>query len=688
MMGQNPDSLIQAGMDAMESRVEHLENAAEAGIDLDELTSDLTFFLEHPVNLNIADMPTIQKLGFLTDIQIKNLIDYRQKYGAFYTIYELQSIDGFGKNTIVKLMPFVMVGPVEKKQKGIKFLFNGRHELIMRFQRKLVRPAGYVPPIDSLQLSKSGSMYFGDPNRYYLRYRYRVKNRLSIGFLAEKDPGEIFIRANKSIISSMRSQINNQAGFDFYSFHLGFENIGLFKKIIIGDFHARFGQGLVLWSGLSFAGSSDPASIKRYAPGISPNTSANEGTFMRGMGVQLQWKSIELAILYSRKKRDANIEINETGDSLATSLPSGGYHRTLTEIEKKNRLQEQQFGGHLSYTATNFRVGLSACKSIFDIPYMPDDAPYRKFQFRGKENFNAGVNFDILFKRTNLFGEAGISANGGWALLAGITHNSENGSIFAVVVSEYRKNYQNMLAQAIGHHDGNINERSLRVSMEVPMFRKFILLINWDYYVYPWITSRTNNIFRGRECMIKLNYQAGRKAILSGRYRYRATNVKENSNITWLDEMLDEYKHEFRFEAKYAASPTFSFKSLAQYVIQKSPDDAYGSRGSLLVQDIYFHPERWPCRITFRYALFNTDDYNSRIYAYEHDVLYASSMPAYNGKGYRTYLVVKYSPAKWLDTWLRFSLTTYTDRNIIGSGAEEIVGNKVPEIKLQVRIKL
>lgn len=112
------------------------------------------------------------------------------------------------------------------------------------------------------------------------------------------------------------------------------------------------------------------------------------------------------------------------------------------------------------------------------------------------------------------------------------------------------------------------------------------------------------------------------------------------------------------------------------------------NKGTLLLLDVFYHPASIPLKLSCRYALFNTDNYSSRLYAYENDVLYASSMPAYYGKGFRTYLLVKYSPARWLDAWLRLSLTCYADRNIISSGLEEIKGNKVPEIKFQLRIKL
>ena len=40
-----------------------------------------------------------------------------------------------------------------------------------------------------------------------------------------------------------------------------------------------------------------------------------------------------------------------------------------------------------------------------------------------------------------------------------------------------------------------------------------------------------------------------------------------------------------------------------------------------------------------------------------------------------------------LDFWLRIAQTTYTDREVLKSGWDEIEGNKMTEIKLQLRYK-
>ena len=90
---------------------------------------------------------------------------------------------------------------------------------------------------------------------------------------------------------------------------------------------------------------------------------------------------------------------------------------------------------------------------------------------------------------------------------------------------------------------------------------------------------------------------------------------------------------------------------------------------------------------TSRYVLFKTPTYDSRIYAYENDVLYGYSIPAYYGKGSKIYLVAKCNIIHNLDYWLLIAQTTYTDRMVLKSGWDEIEGNKMTEIKLQLRYK-
>ena len=95
----------------------------------------------------------------------------------------------------------------------------------------------------------------------------------------------------------------------------------------------------------------------------------------------------------------------------------------------------------------------------------------------------------------------------------------------------------------------------------------------------------------------------------------------------------------------------------------------------------------FPLSANARFAVFRTPSYNTRIYAYENDVLYSFSIPAYYGNGIRYYFTLRYNATRWLDVWVRWAQTYRSDVKVIGSGLDAIDGNKRSEIKVQMRVK-
>ena len=85
-----------------------------------------------------------------------------------------------------------------------------------------------------------------------------------------------------------------------------------------------------------------------------------------------------------------------------------------------------------------------------------------------------------------------------------------------------------------------------------------------------------------------------------------------------------------------------------------------------------------------RLQYFETGSYASRLYAYENDVMYSYSIPVFFDKGYRYYFTINYDVSKKLSLWLRWAQTIYRDKESVGSGQDEIAGNRKTEIKLQV----
>jgi hypothetical protein len=95
-------------------------------------------------------------------------------------------------------------------------------------------------------------------------------------------------------------------------------------------------------------------------------------------------------------------------------------------------------------------------------------------------------------------------------------------------------------------------------------------------------------------------------------------------------------------------------------------------------------------------AIFETDDYDSRIYAYEPDLLYNFSLPAYFGSGIHYYINLQKDFSRLmgrrpnhfrLSGWLKWGQTFYPGSASIGSGLDEIPGNRKSEIKAQVLLQ-
>ena len=50
-------------------------------------------------------------------------------------------------------------------------------------------------------------------------------------------------------------------------------------------------------------------------------------------------------------------------------------------------------------------------------------------------------------------------------------------------------------------------------------------------------------------------------------------------------------------------------------------------------------------------------------------------------------LLLKYNVVRNTDLWIKLSETIYDDRDVIKSGWDEIEGNKLTELKIQLRYK-
>jgi hypothetical protein len=357
------------------------------------------------------------------------------------------------------------------------------------------------------------------------------------------------------------------------------------------------------------------------------------------------------------------------------------------EMEDKNILRETILGGNINFRNSFLSIGITGFRSHWSASLEPRFYPYNLFTFRGKENLNFGIDFQASLRNTFLFGECARSRNGRMAFLAGIQVNPDPRLIFSLSLRDYQRNYQDLLSNALGQNSANANEQGFLFTFSAGFAPGVGLTGYADLYRFPWLKYRTDSPSRGSEYQIQSDYSAGKFVKMYLRFRIRSKQINIPENLRPVNILEEGTSMTLRYQADWQVSDFLVLKSRFEWLRNRNGNIS-PAHGYLISQNFSYKPPVKHLSLTFLYALFDTDSYNERIYAYESDVLYGYSVPSYSGKGLRCFLLASWSPVRWLDLWIRYAQTWYSDRNVIGSGLDVINGNTKSEVEIQLRIRI
>ncbi len=654
-----------------EQQIEDLTNANESENEDDTWLQQLEDLRKHPVNLNYADNDELKTLRILTDLQINSLLSYRKLMGVINNIYELQAIPNWDIETIKKILSFVTIAqkinPVTELRNRFK---GGEHNIMLRVSQTVENAFGFV---DS---TSSGNFYPGSPQRLFLRHRYSYRNLLQYGIVAEKDAGEqLFKGAQKQ-------------GFDFYSAHLFARNLGRVKALAIGDFTVNMGQGLIQWQNLAFRKSADAMQVKRSSPVLRPYNSAGEFNFMRGVGATVKVsKSTDATLFASYKNRDANIGVDTSSfidPEFASSLLTSGLHRTKSEIEDRNALKQLTAGFNLSFNQKRWHVGLNGVYYGFDKSIQRTSQPYNLFGVSGKAWMNASIDYNYTYKNFHYFGESAISKNGGYAFIDGMLLSLGNKMDVSMVLRNIDKKYQAVQGSAFTEGTLPSNESGLYTGIKLRPMYGITIDAYADFYKFPFLRYRVDAPSKGNDYLIQIGYKPNKVVDVYIRLRSE-TKDQNSSGLNLPTRQLNALNRtNFRAHFSYKIDKTWSVRQRAEMNwFDKS--GAQSSTGFLIYTDLIYKPMFNPLSFNVRLQYFEVDDYNSRIYAFENDVLYSFSIPLFQNTGFRYYANINYDVSKKLSLWLRWAQTRYSNVNPIGSGLDEIQGNVRSDFRVQLR---
>ena len=666
--------------EVVQQRIEFIAEQLETEeIDLTNVVQQLNYYFDHPLNLNGATAEELDELNLLSDVQISDLLLHIKLFGKLITIYELQSLEYWDLQTIQLVQPFVKVDDkLESLHISLKeAVKQGNYELYMRYQTTPEEKTGYQQVSDSV-LQASNNFYYGNPDRYYSRFRYSYRTNLSIGVTGEKDAGEQFFRGAQ------------KDGFDFYSAHAFFKGGKYLKALAVGDYQVQIGQALNLWSGYAFGKTADVTNIKKTANPIRPYTSVDETRFMRGAALDLGFGPLSLLAFASMKKVDASVLADTLYDDLefVSSINLSGLHRTNSEIQKRDALTEKIAGANLRYRNRNLQLGIAGVYQGYDKDFNKSIQPYNQFDFRGKEMVSLSGDYSYVIRNFNFFGEASRSSySGNWANVHGVLFSLDSRASFSLLYRNYQKGYQTFYNNGFSEGSNTQNENGIYAGFKLKLSSAWTLNTYADLFAFPWMKYQVDAPTAGHELLIQPSYKPNKQLEIYARFRQQLRQKNSRDSDGTVTPIEDVLQRNYRLNLSYAVSEFFTVKSRIEYVTINRPSNA-PEDGLIITQDVLFKPKNLPFDLSLRYALCDTDSYDTRIYTYENNALYVFAVPAYYYQGSRGYLLIRYSFLKRFDLWVRYGTFIYNNRKTLGSGAEEIQGSKKSDITVQLRIKL
>lgn len=678
-----PEAVAQVAPDSaaveedVAATLDALDISADAGAQLIE---QLTNRAAHPLNLNAASASELASLPFVTPFLARRIIAHRTQHGLFKTWADVRRLSDGSPEWVDRLRPYAHLGPATPapnawSRRALANNLSG--QFIQRITRRLDLGRGYAR-------DTARTTYRGSPERIYTRFTLTANNRLQANLTLDKDPGEAF----------QWDPSTATYGYDHVAGHLALRNLGPIESLVFGDFTGGFGQGVTLWQGFSFGKSRSPVrGLVRHDDGIKAFGSTEENRFFRGAALTIRpHDALVFNGFASRRQRDARI-VTLPADTAAESTPrrtlslaESGLHRTPTELRQKDAAREETVGGNIRFSTETLSLGAVGHWTRYTPPRMRSARPDDRFALTGPSAHVVGLYGTALWNDVLFFGEAARSSSGTIAGLGGLQIDATPWAEVLLLGRHYPPTFANPHGGAFGERSGATqNESGLYAGLRIWVRPDLRIAAYVDQYRFPWLRFGVARPTAGYEARLIAEHEPydwlSYYAQLHTETNEQAAETKSRQQRT-VEAVHPETRSSLRLHGQFAFSSDLHFRTRLEAVRFRTPANV--QRGVLLYQGVRWTPIR-RIQLDGRIALFETDGFGARIYAYEHDLLYAFSIPVLSGRGQRSYLKVTFRPTRTLTLEVKYAVSRFQGVDTVGSGLEAISGNRRRDLRVQLR---
>ena len=618
----------------------------------DETFEWLEQLAEAPLDLNTASREELERLPFLSDQQVCDFIEYRDRYGPIRSMGELRMVRSMDWQQIRLLPLFVAVSEVQEQHTlpTLKEMLRyGRHSLT----------ASARLPLYSRKGDDNG--YLGYKYRHWTKYEYSYGQNLKIGLAGAQDSGEPFFAHR------------NRWGYDAYTYYAQIGPVAMLQNAVVGKYRLSAGMGLVMNTSFSLGKQTTLQSLGRPTRTLRAHTSRTEADYFQGAAATLRpLHGLDVTLFGSYRAIDATL----TDDGDARTLITNGYHRTPAEMEKKYNTHLSALGTSVSYRLGALRLGANAVYSHLDRSLEPDrQTLYRRYNAHGHDFFNASADYHLTYHHFSLHGETALNDRGALATINALSFQPASSLSLVALQRFYSYRYTTLHGHCFSEFGHVQNESGIYLGANWTPLRYLHLQVYADYAYAPWARYLVSQSSHAWDWFAQATYERRRWSV---QLRYRAhLRQRDNEDKTAL---MPYDNHTARLTLGYTPTKTFTAKTQlsASRAVYRTTD-----RGIMLSQQVVYQ-QGW-LQLSAMGAYFNTDSYQSRIYVYERQLPGNFSFPTYYGEGLRLACTARFDLSSHLRLHARLGYTNYFDRSTIGTGLQQISASHLTDIDLQLR---
>ena len=618
---------------------DYIENMGDNGqrnlVDFVELYED---YEKRPLNLNTNQEADFHNFPFFTAYQLSQVLYYREQMNGFVEINELKILFIFTAAEIEFLQPLLTVRFVHENE----FYSSYNMEQMFRFAQVLEKQVGYEGKLN------------GSKPIVYFRNKQEWDNRLKLGLTIQKDAGEHLFS----------SKYRN--GFDFVSVSLCFKpKTRHMTSVVVGDYALNFGEGLIIWNGFSMGKGVTSTRSDKNGVALMSYHGSDEVHFMRGASVELREGKFSFIPFFSNKNVDAVIQENAEINSIRVD----GYHRTANEIANKGTVEENTYGGRLSFREANKLLAVNFVSINYSKNLVYTSA-YQKQYSAGIHHYYTSVNHSLIGQNWQVFGEVAIDKEGNYAMLEGLNLYATPNVTFNSTVRKYSGGYRSLYANSFGERSNANNEIGLYTGVTLNLGRGCSVKSYLDLYSFPSLSYREKKKTDGYDFFVEIRKKLSNSSNIYLRSKYEKRQVSFDKN-------MKEEVSRLRLHYK-----TVLGKLTLQSRIETSLYNV-SEKGVLVFQDVKAQLRRFT--LSTRVAYFDTRSYQSSVYAYQPNFLYAFRSMAYFNQGFQILLMAKIPLSHKLKLWFKYQRVQYLNRGTVGSSYYETTTSFLTEISFQIQ---